>query len=239
MTKRIKARVVVVEAAAAAAAWQQQSASDNSSLRTAAPVDKSTAPVVGLLPEAAQLGCLPGPETALITSSLVRSLVGSTRWSSGTGAGICPCVWVVVSFPFFARTSHDVIINNAANNAGKARKHDILRKLRETKGQPTDRGIHTLTGDFSTLTREKCHGSSLPDPHETRISQVTRIVSGQVGSGQEDFKPSRVGSGEEVFKISLVGSGRVGSGQDVSKFSGVRSGRVKTFRNLNVSGRVS
>ena len=95
MTKREKARrAVVVEAAAA----------DKASSRIAAPADRSTAPVVGLLPEAAQLGCLPGPEIALITSSLVGSLVGSTRWSSDTrmpmhvGCGF---------FPIFARTPHD------------------------------------------------------------------------------------------------------------------------------------
>ena len=133
--------------------------------------------------------------------------------------------------------------------------HDILGKVRGTNGQPTDRRIHAVTRDFSTLTREKCHRSSRPDPHETRISRVTRIVAGRVGSGQEDFKISRVGlgrvkrfsksrgsvrvgSGPEVFKISRVGSGRVGSGgfqnlagrvgsgQDVSKFSRVGSGRV-------------
>ena len=90
MTKRKKARAVVVEAAAAAAAaaapWQQRApAADNASSRIAAPADRSTVPVVGLLPEAAQLGCLPGPETALIATSLVGSLVGSTRWSTGTG----------------------------------------------------------------------------------------------------------------------------------------------------------
>ena len=38
------------------------------------------------------------------------------------------------------------------------------------------------------MPREKCHGSSRPDPHETRISRVTRIVAGRVGLGQEDFK---------------------------------------------------
>ena len=83
-----------------------------------------------------------------------------------------------------------------------------------TKDQPTDRGVHALTRDFSTLTREKCHGSSRPDPLETRISRVTRIVAGHVGSG-------RVGSGQEDFQISRVGSGR-----------------VKTTRNSRGSGRV-
>ena len=40
-------------------------AADNASSRIAAPLlDRSTAPGVGLLPEAAPLGCLPGPETA-------------------------------------------------------------------------------------------------------------------------------------------------------------------------------
>ena len=75
--------------------------------------------------------------------------------------------------------------------------HDSLGKIRGTKDHPTDRGIHALTHDFSTLIREKFHESSRPDPHETRISRVTRIVANRVGSGQEVFK-SR-------------GSGRVGS----------------------------
>ena len=79
MTKRKKATAVVVEAAAASAAsaaaaaaaaastWQQQApAADPGFSRIAAPADRSTAPVVGLMPEAAQLGCMPGLETALI-----------------------------------------------------------------------------------------------------------------------------------------------------------------------------
>ena len=58
VTKRKKARAVIVEVAAAAAA------ADPGSSRIAAPADKSTALVVGLLPDAAQLGCLPGPKSA-------------------------------------------------------------------------------------------------------------------------------------------------------------------------------
>ena len=118
MTKRKKARrAVVAEAAAAVAAlWQQQApAADNASSRIVAPADRSTAPVVGLLPEAAQLGCLPGSKTAHLTSSLVGSLVGSTRWSSATGVADCPCVWDAVSFSLFARTPQ----NAAANNTGR------------------------------------------------------------------------------------------------------------------------
>ena len=71
VAERKKARAIVVEAAAAAAVaaalWQQQEpAAGNASSRIAAPADISTAPVsvVGLLPEATRLGCLPGPETA-------------------------------------------------------------------------------------------------------------------------------------------------------------------------------
>ena len=77
------------------------------------------------------------------------------------------------------------------------------------KDQPTDQGIHVLTRDFSTLAREKCHGSSTPDLHETRISRVTRIVSGRVGLGQDVLKFSRVGSvGSRSLEIL---TGRVGS----------------------------
>ena len=61
MTKRKKARTVVEAAAAAAAAT---AAAHPGSSRIAAPADRSTAPVVGLLPEENQLGCLPGPETS-------------------------------------------------------------------------------------------------------------------------------------------------------------------------------
>ena len=60
IAKNKKARAVV-EAAAAAGAG---AASDAGSSGIAASADRSTAPVVGLLPEAAQLACLPGPETA-------------------------------------------------------------------------------------------------------------------------------------------------------------------------------
>ena len=125
-------------------------------------------------------------------------------------------------FLIFARTPQ----NAAANNTG--RKNHRTRhpgKVRGTKDQTTGRGIHaltrdfsTLTHDFSTLTREKYHGSSQPDPHETRISRVTRIVARRVRSGQDVSKFSRVGSGR-------VGSGRVGSGRDVSKFSRVGLGQ--------------
>ena len=111
--------------------------------------------------------------------------------------------------------------------------HDIRGKVRGIKDQPTDRRIHASTRDFSTLTREKCHGSSRPDPHETRISRVTPFVAGRVESGQEDFKISQVGSGGfqnltgRVKRFSKSrGSGWVGSGQDVSKSSPVGSGQL-------------
>ena len=131
--------------------------------------------------------------------------------------------------------------------------HDFLGKVRGTKDQPTDRRTHALSHDFSTLTREKCHGSSRPDPHDTRISRVTRIVASRVGSGRvrKISKPrgsGRVRSGQEVFKISRVGSGRVkrlskprGSGRVGSggfQITRVGSGRVKTPRNSRGSGRV-
>ena len=109
--------------------------------------------------------------------------------------------------------------------------------------------IHALTRDFSTLTRENCHGSSRPDSHETRISRVTRIVSGRVGSGQERFKTSRSGRVRRFSKSrgsGQVGSGgfqnlagRVRSGQEVFKISRVGSGRVITSRNPRGSGRVA
>ena len=101
----------------------------------AASADRSTAPVVGLLPEAAQLGRLPGQKTAEITSSLVGSLVGSTRWSSATGVADCPCVGCGL-LVIFARTPH----NNAANNAGNKTREHILGKVRGTKDQSTDQG---------------------------------------------------------------------------------------------------
>ena len=45
----------------------------------------------------------------------------------------------------------------------------------------------------------------------TRISRVTRIAAGRVGSGQGDFKISRVGSGRVETSRKSRGSGRVGS----------------------------
>ena len=116
--------------------------------------------------------------------------------------------------------------------------HDILGEVRGTKDQPTDRRIHAVTRDFSTLIRKKCHGSSRPDPHETRISRVTRIVAGRVGSGQEDFKISRVGSGRVKRFSKSRESGRVGSGREFSKSRGIGSGRVWRFSKSRGSGRV-
>ena len=129
----------------------------------------------------------------------------------------------------FSRAHHKMLLQTIP--VKRTREHDILGKVRGTKDQPTDRGIHALTRAFSTLTREKCHGSSRPDPREIYISRVTRIVAGRVGSGKEEI--SRVGSGR-VRRFSKsrgsvrVGSGgfqdlagRVGSGQDVLKFSRV------------------
>ena len=59
----------------------QAPAAGNASSEITAAADRSTFPVVGLLQEAAQLGCSPGPETVKIISSLVGPLVGSTRCS--------------------------------------------------------------------------------------------------------------------------------------------------------------
>ena len=88
-----------------------------------------------------------------------------------------------------------------------------------------------MNRDFSTLTREKCHGSSRPDPHETRISRVTRMVAGRVESGQEDFKLSRVESGRVKRFTKSRGSGRV---RRFSKSRG--SGRVRTRSAVVVRG---
>ena len=95
-----------------------------------------------------------------------------------------------------------------------------------------------MTRDFSTLIREKCHGSSRPDPHETRISRVARIVSGRVGSGQDVFGISRVGSGRVRRCLECRGSGRVGSGGFQKPAGRVGSGQVKTSRNSYWWGRV-
>ena len=112
----------------------------------------------------------------------------------------------------------------------------MLGKERETKDQPTDRGIHALTRDFSTLTREKRHGSSRPDPHETRISvspELWRVGSGRVRRISNPRGSGRVGSGG----FQNLG-GRDGSGEEAFKISRVGSGRVKTSRNSRGSGRV-
>ena len=134
-----------------------------------------------------------------------------------------PCVWVAVFLIFRAQTTKCCCKQKLYRYERTAIKHDLVGKVGGTKDQPTDRGIH-LTRDFSTLTREKCHGSSRPDT-ETRILRVTRIVagrvrkisksrdSGRVGSGGFQNLAGRVGSGQEIFKISRVGSGRVGSGR--------------------------
>ena len=183
----------------------------------------------------AQLGCLPRPETAYITSSLVGSLIGSTRWSSATGVASCPrgCGFFVI-FPTHT-TKNDAANDTRRNN------YRTRHPGKNTRDQgPTDQGIHchALTRDFSILTHMKCHGSSRPDPHETRISRVTRVVAGRIGLGQEDLKISRVGSGRVRRFSKFRGSGRVGSrrveiiagrvgpDRDVSKFSRVGSGQL-------------
>ena len=64
----------------------------------------------------------------------------------------------------------------------------------------------------------------------TRISRVTRIVAGRVGSGQDDFKISRVGSGRVKTSRKSRGWGRVGSRrlENLSR----RVGLAKTAQNL-------
>ena len=148
----------------------------------------------------------------------------------------CPCVLDAVSFSFFARTPQNAAANNTGRNNQRTRHPG---KSTRTKDQPTDRGIYALTRDFSTLAREKRHGSSRPDPHETRISRVTRIVAGRVGSGQEDFKISRVGSGRVRRLSKSRGPGRIGSRHFEILAGRVGSVRVKTSRNSRGSGRDS
>ena len=138
------------------------------------------------------------------------------------------CVWVAVYFSFFARTPQNAAANNTGRNNPRTRHPG---KSTRDQGPTNRRRIYAVTRDFLTLTREKCHGSSRPDPHETRISRVTRIVTGQVRSGQEDFKISRVGSGRVKRFSKSRGSGRVGSGQEVFKISWIGSGRVKKPQN--------
>ena len=183
---------------------------------------RSTAPVVGLLQQAAQLGCLPGLETAQVSSSLVGSLAGSTRWYS-EGAANCPCVWVAVSLSCFARTPQ----NAAAKNTGiKNHRTRHPGKSRTDKGpKPTDQGIHASARDFSTLIRDKCHPNQVvigrmknaargsPGLWQVWSGRVRRISksrgSGRAGPTRIENLAGRVDSGLEVFKSR--GSGRVGS----------------------------
>ena len=72
--------------------------------------------------------------------------------------------------------------------------------------------------------------------HETRISQVTRIVAGRVGSGGFQNLAGRVGSGQDVFKSR--GSGRVGSGGFQNLAGRVGSRRLEILAGRVGSGRV-
>ena len=187
---------------------------------------RSTAPVVGLLQQAAQLGCLPGLETAQVSSSLVGSLAGSTRWYS-EGAANCPCVWVAVSLSCFARTPQ----NAAAKNTGiKNHRTRHPGKSRTDKGpKPTDQGIHALARDFSTLIRDKCHPNQVVIGRMKNAARgspgLWQVGSGRVGSGGFQNLAGQVGPGQHASKISRVGpirvwkfsnlAGRVGSGQHV------------------------
>ena len=47
--------------------------------------------------------------------------------------------------------------------------------------------VHVCIRELSSLAREIRHGASRPDPHETRVSRVSRNVTGRAGSGQEVF----------------------------------------------------
>ena len=156
---------------------------------------------------------------------MASSLVGSTGGSSATRTAMCGCG--VCGLSHFSRALH---IKLQTMPAKKTESTTSWRKYKEPRtNQPTKVHIQTfLTRDFSTLTREICHGSSRTDPHEARTSRVTRFVW-RVGSDRVSRLSSiagRVGSGG--FKISRVGSGQVGPGQDVSNISRVESGQDPT-----------
>ena len=104
---------------------------------------------------------------------------------------------------------------------------------------PTNRPryrLHALTRGFSTLTREKCHRSSRPDPHETRSRgspELWRVGSGLVRRISKPCGSVRVGSGGFQNLAGRVGSGRV---RRFSKSRG--SGRVGSRRLEILAGRV-
>ena len=140
---------------------------------------------------------------------------------------------------------------NVQNNAGIKTEDTTYWENYEgpTTDQPTKVYIQTcLTLDVSTLTRGICHGSSRPDPCETRTPWVTRSLAGRDGSGQQASNSrgsgrvgsgvvsnltGRVGSGQEVLRYR--GSDRVGSGG--FKISRAGSGGVKTSKAYHGSGR--
>ena len=152
-------------------------------------------------------------------------------------------VWIDVSFSFifFARTPQ-----GTAKKYKKKRKknitksYDILRKVRGIKDQPRDQRtgdyMYVWTRELSSSTREKHHGASRSDPHETRVSRVNRNVAGRVESGRVNMFSNLAGRvGSTIFSII---AGRVGSGQEVFKHSRVRADRAKTSQNFRRLSRV-
>ena len=140
---------------------------------------------MGLLPEVAQLGCLPVPETAWIASSLV----GSTRGSSATG--MAKCGFVGCGLSHFSRARRI----KAAKNAGrKNREHDILGKLRGTKDKSNRPDPHETR--TSRVTRSvagrvgfgqqafKSRGSGRVGSGGFQINITGRVRPGRVGSGR-------------------------------------------------------
>ena len=74
VTKRIKGKEGQSSSKQQQQHWQQQAAAaDPGFSRIAAPVHRPTDPVVGMLPDAAQLGCSSGLETAQIEDRYSRS----------------------------------------------------------------------------------------------------------------------------------------------------------------------
>ena len=135
---------------------QPQHISSSTLSAASTPADRFTTPVVGLLCETVKLGCLPGLETASKTSSLLGSLVQSTKWSKSWGCGFFFYARGLRFLTFFSPAHHKLLLRPVPDRK-KNHKTRPPYESKRVKDHPAHRLIPALKGDFSTLPREECH----------------------------------------------------------------------------------
>ena len=169
-----------------------------------------------LLPEAAQLSCLPGPKAAKLARSPGRKHKPSGQsYCVDLGVGrhsLVKARMCAILFHLFRGHTTKIFLKSTIQQKKRTQLYDISRKStrdQETTNRPTYQRLYVWTRELSSLTREVRHGASRPDPHEICVSRVNRNVADRVGSGQQVFKISRVGSSQVETTQIFRGPGRV------------------------------